>query len=153
MWLTVISQSEGTLSLPPRRGRLFRTPWRDLRAPSREHHHCWRQTLPFRGNVALAKFRGEEADGFGSIHDEIKIVVRSRICHRLRLSFFSPLFSPSTQGQLPACSKIFTCVASEIVFHPSYSHIIRTDCCPFTPLPQKKRRVHSDKSGRESRVT
>ena len=30
-------------------------------------------------------------------------------------------------------------VASEIVFHPPYSHVIRTDCCPFAHLLPKTR--------------
>ena len=66
------------------------------------------------------------------------MVSRGRICHSFRLSFC--FFSPSTQGQLPASCQILFVSTCEIVFHPSYSHVIRTDCRPSARLPSSKKK-------------
>ena len=77
-------------------------------------------------------------------------ISRGPICHSLRPSFH---FSPSTQGQLPTSCNLI-CVTSETVFHPSYSHVTRTDCHPCAQLLKKNggtnERVHPNKQVRHS---
>ena len=76
----------------------------------------------------------EWTDGFGFIHDEIKVVLQKPTLSQPRLFFFS-----LNAGPVASIVSNFICVTSEIVFHPSYSHVIRTDSRPFAHLLHPKK--------------